>query len=246
MIRFIENIIEPERLLLSWQPPVGAENRLRRFVGELVRQGDDANLRYLRDTEDFQIARTLGFSEYPGFTIDTDHQGVMSAFMLRLPPRKRADFKRYLESFRILPDANISDFALLGYSGAKLPDDDFTIIHPFDEAVPPFELLISVQGYRYNQQAIPYDQLSLGMQAQLVADPENSHDPNAVMVLINENKCGYVCRGLAEQVLKWIRNGYTISASVERLNGYQDNPKIYIFVTVRNAHGFEVPERQMR
>ena len=58
------------------------------------------------------------------------------------PPRSRGDFGRFLGALRIKADAEISDFALLGYSGAKLPDDDFTVIHPFENASVPFEFMV--------------------------------------------------------------------------------------------------------
>ena len=48
-MRQIEHIVEPDRLLLSWQ----RSDRLRRIVAELVRNGDDANLVYLKDSDEF-------------------------------------------------------------------------------------------------------------------------------------------------------------------------------------------------
>jgi hypothetical protein len=234
MIRFIEHIVEPERLLLSWQARDGDHVRMRRFVGELVRRGDDADLMYLRESEDFQIARQNGFVEYSGFPASENHTGVQALFMKRLPPRKRTDFGRYLESFRIRPDAVISDFALLGYSGAKLPDDDFTIVHPFDTAVPPFELLTPVQGYRYYQERMPFDRLKLGMDAQFEPEPENPYDPEAMAIVLGGEKCGYVCRGLTGSLHKWLDAHYDVSASIERLNGSPERPLIYLYLTVRN------------
>src|SRR4030042_2769470 len=96
--------------------------------------------------------------------------------MRRLPPRSRGDFGRYLDSLRIQKDAEISDFALLGYSGAKLPDDDFTVVNTFENAVPPFELLLHVQGYRYYVARLPLASIKPGQEANFQAEPENEFD----------------------------------------------------------------------
>lgn len=113
-MRNIEHIIEPHRLLLSWQAPEGMD-RKRHLVAELRRRGDDADLVYLRESRDYAEAKARGFSgEYPGFPADKDHSGVLAAFMRRLPPHQRGDFDKFLEAIRIPRDAPISDFALLG------------------------------------------------------------------------------------------------------------------------------------
>ncbi len=133
-MRYIEHIVEPDRLLLSWQT---SSERLRMLVAELIRNGNDADLVYLKESEDFLKVQSLEFEGYPGFVIEKDiHKNVLTSFMKRLPPRSRGDFGRFLDALRIKTEAKdeISDFALLGYSGAKLPDDDFTVIHIFENA----------------------------------------------------------------------------------------------------------------
>lgn len=235
-MKYIEHIIEPERLLLSWQPS-DPSDRGRVIVAELHRNGDDADLVYLRESRDYINARNKGFDgSYPGLPAEKDHAGVLSMFMRRLPPRHRTDFDKFLEAIRIRPGTNISDFALLGYAGGRLPGDDFTIIHPFDQAEPPFELLLLVTGYRYYQQNNPYDKIHVGMSAQFEFEPENQKDSNAVRILIPEvstDTAGYVCRGLLPQFRRWMESGFKLSATVERKNGATDQPLIYLFVEVR-------------
>ena len=233
-MRYIEHIIEPEKLLLSWQSSFPGESRQRMFVAELIRQDDDAKLVYLRESEDFSGAQNLGFDGYPGFDINRDvYENVLPSFMKRLPPRSRGDFGRFLDALRIKSEAEISDFALLGYSGAKLPDDDFTFIHPFENASLPFELMVEVQGYQYYQQAMPRASLSTDMQACFEAEPDNPKDPQAIKILIGGVHVGYVCRGLTASFHDWIRRGLAISAYVERINGTEHKPKIYLYVAVK-------------
>ena len=235
----IEHIIEPIRLLLSWQAPEGGD-RNRHLVAELRRRGDNADLAYLRQSKDYEDAKAKGFSgEYPGFPAGKDHAGVLAAFMRRLPPRQRGDFDKFLEAIRIPRDAVISDFAMLGYAGAKLPGDDFIIINPFDDAKPPFEFLLLIAGYRYYQDNVPRESLKPGMAVRFELEPDNLRDPDAVRVVIpdvSEQTAGYVCRGLLPQFRKWLISGLDVDGTFERLNGTSDHPLAYVFVSVRKGN----------
>ncbi len=244
-MRQIEHIVEPDRLLLSWQPKTTVF-RLRMFVAELIRSGDDANLVYLKESEDFLKAQSLEFDGYPGKAqslelegspgFDTEkevNENVLGSFMKRLPPRSRGDFGRFLDALRIKSDAEVSDFALLGYSGAKLPDDDFTVINPFENASPPFELLLPVEGYRHYKDQLSLADLSTDMQAGFEAEPDNEFDPEAIKIIINDVKVGYVSRGLIGSFHEWMQAGLAISAYVERINGAEQNPEIYLYVSVK-------------
>lgn len=233
-MRYIEHIIEPEKLLLSWQTSQTDKDRGRMFVGELIRKADDADLVYLLDSDEFSQAQALGFEEYRGFPkSERIHENVLFAFMKRLPPRSRGDFGKYLDSLRIRKGSEISDFALLGYSGAKLPDDDFTVIHPFENATPPFEFLLYVQGYRYYTERLPFDKIKLEQEATFQAEPDNKYDPKAIKVIIGGTHSGYVCRGLIKSFHKWFKMGYEINASIERKNGTIEHPEIYLYVSVK-------------
>jgi len=237
-MNLITHIVEPRRLYLVWQGPEGGD-RTRRIVAELLRINHDVELRYLTQTEDFKKAVQIGFVGYPAFPkFDRLYKdGVIETFMLRLPPRERSDFDKYLESLRIHPAARISDFALLGYSGARLPSDWFSIVHPFDEVDSPCELITEVAGFRY------YDginmQLTVGTNLTLQPEPTNQYDPLAIAVLINGTKIGYIGRGLLEAVHRWLRNKNEINAVIEKINGRPDRPSIIIYVAVVPQGRFE-------
>lgn len=233
-MRYIEHIVEPEKLLLSWQTSQSGKERGRMFVAELIRKGDDADLVYLLDSNEFQNAQSLGFKEYTGFPADQQvHKNVLFTFLKRLPPRTRGDFGKYLDSLRIHKDAEISDFALLGYSGARLPDDDFTVIHTFENAAPPFEFLLHVQGYRYYVERLPFDSINLEQEATFQAEPENEFDPKAIKIIIGGTHAGYICRGLTESFHKWLDRNYKIDAMIERKNGTSEQPEIYLYVSIK-------------
>ena len=98
-MKYIEHIIEPEKLLLSWQTN---RSRGRLFVAELIRKGENADLVYLLNSNEFLNAESLGFEGYPGFSSNKQiYDNVLFAFIKRLPPRSRGDFGKYLDSLRI-------------------------------------------------------------------------------------------------------------------------------------------------
>jgi hypothetical protein len=230
-MKFITHIVEPRRLLLVWQGPEGGD-RSRHIVAELLRTNHDVELCYLTQTEDFKKAVQNGFVGYPAFPkFDRIHkEGVIETFMLRLPPRERPDFFKYLESLRIHPTANFSNFALLGYTGARLPSDGFSIVHPFDDADEPCELLTEVAGFRYYEGMNM--QLTVGMNATLQPEPGNLYDPQAIMVLIDGKKVGYIGRGLLDAVHRWMNNRCAITAVIEKMNGRPDRPSIMLFIAI--------------
>jgi len=234
-MNFIRNIVEPDRLLLSWQLPKDEPDRQRMMVAEIHRTKDSANLTYLIDTEEFNQAKEKGFKEYPGYPVKNASYGnVLSAFVKRIPPRKRKDFPRFLESIRIQEDSNVSDFALLGYSNAILPGDNFTFIHTFENAEPPFEFLTQIQGYRYHMDGVLYESLDKGIKVDFQKEPDNQYDSKAISVLFDGKRSGYICRGLIDSFHKWIDRGFQISANIEKINGTAEYPIVYIFVNVTN------------
>ncbi|AZO02013.1 MAG: hypothetical protein E5W15_02925 [Mesorhizobium sp.] len=66
----------------------------------------------------------------------------------------------------------------------------------------------------------------------LVPEPDNQYDPAAIHVCAGDRCVGYVNRLQAETVGYWL-DARTVSASVYRMNGTLDNPKLFIFMSVR-------------
>lgn len=232
MTHFIEHIIEPEVLLLAWQSP-NESHRTRYLVAKLQRNEDNkdnVNLSYLVDTNDFCEAQEHGFEFYPAFQdLDKTYENVIDAFMRRLPPRSRADFKDYLENFRIQPSAELSDFALLGYTGAKLPTDGFNIIHPFTNTQNTCEALIEIAGFRFSI----HPEVKIGNPVSFIIEP-NHHKTKepAVAIKMQEMHIGYIPRGLIDTFCEWLQHNRVINAWVEKMNGTTEKPRAYIFVEI--------------
>lgn len=243
-MNLVKHVLEPKRLLLVWQGPDGSK-RTRHSVAELVCQGDGVvRFRYLHGEPDFENACAEGFINYPAFRkIEQTYElGVVDTFMRRLPPRTRGDYAQYLEQFRLRPDTPISDFALLAYTGAKLPGDGFSILNPLEDIDGPCEVLIEVAGFRHSS-SLASSQLRPGDSVSFVHESDNPHDPNAVAVLVRGLRIGYVPRQQARAVRKWFEAGL-LHAEIERVNGRPDRPLIFLFVWVSSA-AVTVPRRDV-
>lgn len=240
MANWIEHIVEPKRLYLAWQAPDHMGNRYRWAVGVIEPVAGAFHFRYLIDEKDFSDInqgrsldelKSLGYAGYPAFKWDrTIHkERVIETFLRRLPPRSRSDFGEYLQQFRLPPDANVSDFALLGLTGAKLPSDGFSLVDPLDPQAEVLDRVIEIAGYRYHR---PETHLRVDETVTFTPEPENPHDPRAVAIYARGKRVGYVNRLQAPAFRQWLETR-KIEAQVERINGDQSRPLVYVFVRVR-------------
>lgn len=232
MTCFIEHLVEPQRLLLYWQARE-SKKRSRYRVGQLVMKGGQVVLQYDRGPE-MAEAKQMGFEGYPAFPLkqaEHSHQ-VMEAFKRRLPPRSRGDFSRYLELRAIPAAAEISDFALLGYSGAKLPNDGFELVHPFDDPPEAFEVLLEVAGFRHEAE-LDASELNKGDPVQFVPEPENPVDSRAIRMENAGRKLGYVPRGHLDMLHRMLDRGAHLDGEVFRINGSPERPLVYVLTRIR-------------
>lgn len=229
MPNWIQHVYEPARLVLAWQAPDERGNRTRFAVGEILKRDKEFVLRYYENTPDVVTAKSLGYEGYSAFDLKkSEHsKDVLPAFMRRLPPRSRSDFDQYLEGLRLTPFAELSDFGLLGYSGAKLPSDGFSLVNTLEGAQIPSEFLLEVAGYRHHQPSLSED--DVGKAVSLVPEPQNKFDPGAIAVRYGEKTIGYINRLKAPVIRNWIDAG-RVSAVIEKLNGRPDKPRAFIFL----------------
>ncbi|HEY3301523.1 MAG TPA: HIRAN domain-containing protein [Methylophilaceae bacterium] len=228
----IEHFFEPNRLWLVWQPSDETKCRTRRVVAELVKtEVGDVQFRYLKNTEDYALAEKDGFMGFPAFKLDTQmhEQGVVETFLRRMPPRKRDDFDKYLAMHRLPANFTGSDFALLGYTGAKLPSDNYELVADRSGAKFPIEFILEVAGFRHHEML--QDELAIGDVVTFRCEKDNQHDSHAIAIYCKGKKIGYVPRSSLANFNEWIDNN-TITAVVERLNGKPERPIVYLFVKV--------------
>ena len=234
-MHFIDHIVEPMRLYLAWQS-AREDCRTRFLVGELLKgERGDISLRYSLNTKDVNDALKAGFDGYLAFpALEKVHHNVLDSFLRRIPPRERSDFTQYLEGLRLHPDAQLSDFALLGYSGARLLSDGFSLIHPFDNVSGPCELMTEVAGFRHYVAQL-HSELKVGDTVSLAIEFNDVVGESAVRVVYGDQLVGYINRGLKDTFIDWITNNRLVNAFVEKVNGTSHRPALYIFVQIKSC-----------
>ena len=231
-MHFIKHIIEPTMLFLAWQS-LDEAHRTRYLVAKLYLTNTGVDLVYLTDTADFCNAQQRGFESYPAFPdIHKTYHNVLNTFLRRLPPRSRGDFTRYLEGLRLESQAHLSRFALLGYSGAKLLSDGFSIIHPFNHVNDECELLLEVAGFRHIDEN---DKAMLVIGTPVTFSMIEKHDITqepAIVIRVDGKKLGYVNRGLIPTVREWLDDKRVSNAWIEKINGTPGRPAAYIYTQI--------------
>ena len=229
------HIIEPERLLLTWQPSdEQAKSRTRRVVAELISDSEGKTIfRYLTNTPDFAKAKEAGFQDFPAFDVDTVEftNSPIETFIRRLPPRNREDFTEFLAQHRLPSPFNYSDMALLGYTGAKLPSDGFALVPVFNAEQVPCDYLMEVAGLRHVYKGNIDDDIALGDLVSFESDLDNPVDMNAILVNCKNQKIGYVNRALLETFHSWQEN-HQVKATIERINGKPERRLVYLRISV--------------
>jgi hypothetical protein len=195
-----------------------------------------ARFHYLVDQPDYQAAERAGFRGFPAFKKEAVgegiSQGVIEALMRRLPPRKREDFSEYLELHRLPSPFAFSDYALLGYTGARLPSDGFALVAEFRADQLPCDYLVEVVGIRHVFKGDLKQVIEIGGPVNFVLDHANPFDPNAIKVIFREVELGFINRAFARTFLRWHEHG-VITATIERINGRPDRPVVYLRLEAR-------------
>ena len=231
----LRNLVEPSRLFMTWQPSdEGARVRTRRVVGEVVSDqlSSEVVFRYFRESEDFKAAEAAGFKGFPAFRLEdaeTRH-GVLESLMRRLPPRNREDFSEYLELHGLPAPFRLSDLALLGHTGARLPSDGFALVPEFPPDAVPCDYVMEVAGTRHVLLS-SLSELHEGDVVTIQPDPGNAVEADALAVIHQGHRIGYVNRALKDMFHRWLQTG-NMTATIERKNGKASRPLVFVRVSV--------------
>ena len=208
--------------------------RTRRVVGEVVSDKSSGNVifRYLAGTDDFQVAEAAGFKGFPAFRLEHTEirQGVLESLMRRLPPRNREDFGDYLQLHGLAAPFKLSDLALLGYTGARLPSDGFALVPEFPADASPCDYVMEVAGTRHVLLGSLSD-LRVGDAVSIQPDPNNMVESDALAMLHHGQRIGYVNRALKGMFYRWLQSG-RMTATIERQNGKPNRALVFVRVSV--------------
>jgi hypothetical protein len=187
---------------------------------------------YLKGTEDFRAAESAGFKGFPAFRLDDDEicYGVLESLMRRLPPRNREDFADYLRLHGLAAPFSLSDVALLGYTGARLPSDGFALVPEFPAEAHPCDYVMEVAGTRHVLQG-SLSGLRPGDPVSIQPAPDNPFESDALAVVHEGRRIGYVNRALKGMFHRWMQTG-RMSTTIERQNGKPHRPLVFVRVSL--------------
>jgi hypothetical protein len=234
-LRPLVYVVEPQKLLLLWQPAdLTSPGRTRRVVGEFQKNDSGQTVfRYLREEAEFQAACSEGFQGFPAFALKSEEtrEGVVEALMRRLPPRNREDSGQFLAQHGLPSPFLYSDLALLGYTGAHLPSDGFSVAPIFPSGLKRCDYMMEVAGVRhvYKGEA---SSLRPGAVVRFSKEAENKIDVDAVAIYIGSNKLGFVNRGLRQTFNEWITNR-RVEGTIFRVSESVERPRVFVRVEVR-------------
>jgi len=246
--QMIKHLGQPRRLILEWEPPIEASDRKRWSIGEVIGDGVPSSFRYFtgiefennNDGRTIDAARQAGYWGFPAFGPHKDdlakpiETGVAETLARRLAARSRSDFNDYLKHHLLQPSEMLTDMALLGATGARLPGDGFAVTDPLDNITSARDMVIELVGFRhYLDKSLA---LPRGAVLQLQPEPNSEHDPDAIKVIYGTETVGYINRLQAKGLGRLIQT-HDVSAYVHRFNGTPTRPRAYAFVQVREAVG---------
>jgi len=150
---------------------------------------------------------------------------LFPVFSSRLPDRKRNGIDKILFKYGM---EEYDGYKLLKRSGARLPIDNLEFIDPIlDENNGEVRRIFYLAGPRHyiGCDGIDCDKsldLNVGESLQLVLEPENEYDKNAIRILNGNNVyIGYIPRYYSEGITELINKGYMYSCNVHEV--HKDN-----------------------
>lgn len=201
-------------IYLVWKD---VETRRKYIVGQLSKNGQ------FEFSYGFEVQEAIknGFKKLIPFEkINKTYKSdiLFPAFSSRLPDKKRKGIKDILLKYDL---TEYDDYKLLKRSGAKLPIDNLEFIDPiFDEEKQNIKRIFYLAGPRHylgceGKDCTKSENIELGEKLQLILEPENIYDSNAIKVLkSNRVHIGYISRFYCKSIIKLLNKQYNYICTV--------------------------------
>ncbi len=90
----------------------------------------------------------------------------------------------------------------------------------------------TIAGFSYYDGALIFNQLKIGQEVKLVAEPANIFDKNAVAIYLDDNMLGYIPKAFNREVSKVLNAGYSIFSGYIQAVSPESNPEEQVRVIV--------------
>lgn len=146
---------------------------------------------------------------------------LFPVFSSRLPDKKRHGIDKILRKYNM---DEYDDYTLLKRSGARLPIDNLEFIDPIiDTSESDIKRMFFLAGPRYyigcgGKNCDDSIDVIVGERVNLVPEPENKHDSNAIKVTNKENSIlGYIPRYHSESIIRALDMGYNYTCIIREV-----------------------------
>lgn len=176
------------KLYLIWR--LGKKQR-RIVIGEISSHKGEYTFKY--DITGVKHASNFGFVNYPDFPDINKvyHKNVIEIFSQRLNDLNRSDTDKYFDFWEI--DKRFADdkYYLLAQTQGILSTDNFEFLAWY-YLKKDLIFISEIAGISYSN--ISSESLQIGDNLGWAREPNNSHDPNAILVKKGDTNLGYIKR----------------------------------------------------
>lgn len=194
-----------KELWLIWKEP---NSRRRYVIGTLIKHDNNYNFRYNYTKK--QLAE-INFDFFPGFNNVEEiynSETMFDTILNRLPNKTRPDYMSILNEYGL--NENSTEMEILEKTKGRLLTDTFEFVPAFDEHNVEFEVAGISHCPEFKKCK---NKLKIGDNVILEYE-KNDFDKNAMKVVFENHKIGYVPRYYSEQILKLINNNVTYKAYI--------------------------------
>lgn len=192
-------------------------------------------------------AKKKGFKELITFpnvdNVYTNNQ-MFPIFSLRLPDKRRKDIAKILKEYKL---ESYDSFELLRKSKGKLPTDSLEFIDPiFNDESKDITRTFYIAGTRYSKLCNPstsdFPECNINLKIEideslnLKSEKDNNFDSNAVIILKNSEKIGYIPRYYSEPVSEAMAKGQTIECKVIEFNRKNCQECLKVKLTIKKSN----------
>ena len=197
-----------------WQDP--STRRLLK-VGTLTRQDGVFSFQYTSQVKEERAFAPV--ADYPSLEETYTSTGIPPFFSNRIMSSARAEYAQYLGWMGLSTDTEDLPLEILVRSGGRRSTDTFHVLEEPRSGDTTYEATFFVSGIRYQPGAeAATAALQEGSTLELVPEPINPSNRNAILLSASGTTIGWVPDWLCEELGSLAKDGWDLNAEVKQVN----------------------------
>lgn len=199
-----------KELWLIWKDSI---TRRRYTIGTLIKKRDEYIFRYNIDV--IEEIKKIGFDYFPGFEdIEKEYNSkeLFTNILNRLPNPSRTDYEQILKAYELSKECSVIE--ILERTKGRLLTDNYEFVPAFNKDKIEFDLA----GTRHCRDFDKCKEiLKVGDKLNLELEEDNKYDNNAIKVLFEDYKIGYVPRYYSKQLADLLKQNIKYKAEINNI-----------------------------